>query len=91
MLAAAQDAPGLIIMLEAAGRTIAGLEARVEQLDADLVAERQERAALEDLLVELRTQPDDSASVRPSAFHDGETVPHDLAAPDAVTTAPALA
>lgn len=45
---------GLVVMLDAAGRTIATLEQRVEQLTAALLAERQERQRLTELLEELR-------------------------------------
>lgn len=52
------QAPGLVVMLDAAGRTIAGLEDRVDQLTAALVAERQQRAELEQLLAQLRHSVD---------------------------------
>lgn len=50
--------PGLVMLLEHAGRTIGDLEDRVEQLTAALAAERQQRAELERLLAQLRRGAD---------------------------------
>lgn len=85
----AQEAPGLVVLLEAAGRTIHGLERRVDALEGQLAAEREERALLEGLLEEARQQAPDNAGVRPSACHHGETCQHDHAAPsDSVAARP---
>ena len=60
---------GLVVMLDAAGRTIAQLEQRIEQLTAAVVAERQDRQRLTALLEELR------------AVADAADVPHDTPTP----------
>lgn len=51
---AVEHGAGLVVMLDAAGRTIAQLEHRVDQLGAALLAERQERQRIADLLAECR-------------------------------------
>lgn len=55
--AVAEQGAGLVVMLDAAGRTIAELEQRVDQLTAALIAERQERQRITALLEELRQAP----------------------------------
>lgn len=52
------QAPGLVVMLDQAGRTIASLEDRVDALTAALAEERQQRAELERLLAQLRSALD---------------------------------
>lgn len=72
--AVVQHGTGLVVMLDAAGRTIADLEQRVEQLATALVAERQQRAELEALLAELRSATPD---VQRPGRHVGEDCSHD--------------
>lgn len=74
------QAPGLTHMLELAGRTIAQLEDRVEQLTTALGAERQQRAEVEALLARLRTAPAggvDTGDVDPLGPRVTETVAHE--------------
>ena len=61
--AVVEHGTGLVVMLDAAGRTIAELEQRVEQLTAALIAERQERQRLAALLEELRASSPDAGDV----------------------------
>lgn len=55
-----QQAAGLVVMLDAAGRTIAQLEERVERLTAAVSAEREARLRAERLLADLRSAADAS-------------------------------
>lgn len=67
------EAPGLVVMLDLAGATIAGLEDRIGLLEDALAAERAERRRTEALLDELRrdlarreaAHPSDTADVDP--------------------------
>lgn len=70
----ATQAAGLVYLLDAAGRTIASLEQRIEGLEAALSAERAEREALTAALAGLRA---DTADVPPSGPTSGEHVDHD--------------
>jgi prefoldin subunit 5 len=71
---------GLVVMLDAAGRTIATLEQRVEQLTAALLAERQERQRLTELLEELR-QGANTTDVPHDTPGGAENGDHDRPAP----------
>lgn len=73
--AVVQHGTGLVVMLDAAGRTIAELEQRVEQLTAALLAERAERQRLTALLEELR-QGADAADVPHDTPADAENGRH---------------
>lgn len=74
-------APGLVIMLEHAGRTIGVLEDRVDQLTAALEQERTERHRLAALLAAARSRAEqpDTRDVDPPSPDTTDTRPH---APD---------
>lgn len=58
-----QHAAGLVVMLDAAGRTIAGLEDRVDQLTANVRALEADRQRLAQDLHNLRDHIPDAADV----------------------------
>lgn len=70
------EAAGLVVMLDAAGRTIAELEHQVERLGQALAEERQQRRELADLLAAAR-QTAATADVPPSFTDGGEDETHD--------------
>lgn len=78
--AVAEAGAGLVVMLDAAGRTIAELERRVEQLTAALLAERAERQRIAALLEELR-QGADAADVPHDTPVPAENGEHDRPSP----------
>lgn len=77
------NAPGLVVMLDLAGQTIAALEDRVNLLEEALVAERRERSRVEAMLDELRRQAGreaedlDTANVDPSSPGPADNDRHD--------------
>lgn len=76
MTALGAQAPGLVVMLDQAGRTIATLEDRVEALTAALDAERAQRADLEQLLAQARAAMVDTRRVDPQTDASTDTRPH---------------
>lgn len=67
---------GLVVMLNIAGQLIDNLEDRVALLEDALVAERGERARVEDLLARLRAEHD-TPNVTPPGPDTSDTRPHD--------------
>lgn len=80
----AQQSPGLVVMLDAAGRTIAGLEDRVDQLTAHIA---QLEKANESLRAHL-AQATDTARVDPQPAPESKDGPHDDAPSDTAPPAP---
>lgn len=79
--AVVQHGTGLVVMLDAAGRTIAELEQRIDQLTAALLAERQERQRITALLEELRAPAPDAADVPHDTPVPAENGDHDRPSP----------
>lgn len=75
----AVEAAGLVVMLDAAGRTIAELEQQVDRLTRAVDAERQQRIELTALLAQIRAECDTS-SLTPqgdgNAHSEGHDRPH---------------
>lgn len=72
------DHAGLVYMLDAAGRTIQGLEQRVAALEVHVAEVTRERDALRHLLAEVRA----TADVPPPTGRAAENGHHEPTAPD---------
>lgn len=75
-------APGLVVMLEQAGRTIGVLEARIDVLTEALDEERAARRRLAELLASARSTAAhaDTPDVDPSRPSRPDTLPHETTA-----------
>lgn len=79
------EAAGLVVMLDAAGRTIADLEHRVGTLERAVAQVSAERDALRIMLAEARATTD----VPPTGRHAAENGTHDVTAAPGEHPAPA--